>query len=299
MAQVKSLYKQVKINFSYIAKHALTCTCSVIASIEIIGFLCDFNMVFPENLTYIKRLLISAAFVLVIWCILFFAVSIWVLTARRVDVLDAGNGHHVYVEYGDLLENRDEKLNVVITANRCFDTIVDDDLISASTIHGQAIQKICTSGYTAHELNDALQKDLRDRRQVQPEKILSTEEKRAGNLQRYPVGTVAEFKKSASEKTTYFFVGMSAFNSALHPETTDEEYVLTIQRLLEYCRLRSQRLPIYIPVIGTNGRNNKKNERELLEYMVNVLRFNKHLINADIHIVVYIERQNEVSILGL
>ena len=65
MAQVKSLYKQVKINFSYIAKHALTCTCSVIASIEIIGFLCDFNMVFPENLTYIKRLLISAAFVLV------------------------------------------------------------------------------------------------------------------------------------------------------------------------------------------------------------------------------------------
>ena len=166
-------------------------------------------------------------------------------------------------------------------------------------MHGKAIQKICTSGYTAHELIDALQKDLRDSRQINKKKILSTEEKRAGNLQRYPVGTVAEFKKSASEKTTYFFVGMSAFNSALHPETTDEEYVLTIQRLLEYCRLRSQRLPIYIPVIGTNGRNNKKNERELLEYMVNVLRFNKHLINADIHIVVYIERQNEVSILGL
>lgn len=95
------------------------------------------------------------------------------------------------------------------------------------------------------------------------------------------------------------FLGMSAFNSALHPETTDEEYALTVQRLMEHCWLRSQRFPVYMPVIGTNGRNNQKSERELLEYMVSVFRFHKHLINTDIHIVVYSKHRDRVSIQGL
>lgn len=299
MNTVKSIYKQVKLNFSYIAKHALTYTGSIIAAIELLGFLCDFDMVFPGDLTFIKRLLISAAVVISIWCLLFIVGSIAVLVKNEVVVIDAGNGHHVYVEYGDLLEDRNEKSSVVITVNRCFDTIVDNDLISATTIHGKAVQKICTNGYGVHALNDALSKDLSDNRYAQPDKILSKTEKRKGNLQRYPVGTIAEFTKNSNDKTRYFFLGMSAFNSDLHAETTDEEYALTIQRLIEYCHLRSQGLPIYMSVIGISGLNNKKNERELLSYMVNAFRFNKHLINADIHIVVYSGHRNEVSLQGL
>lgn len=299
MNNVQSLYKQIKLNSVHIAKHALTHTCSVIAVIEILGFLCDFNMVFPDDFTFIKRLLVSVVLVFNIWLVLFAIESIVVLATKQVTVIDAGSGHYVYVEYGDLFEERDERNNVVITANRCFDTIVDDDLISATTIHGKAVQRICANGYTAQELNASLQADLNDKQQIQPEKVLLRPEKRLGNLQRYPVGTIAEFRKTAADKTTYFFMGMSAFNSGLHPETTDEEYALAIQRLLKYCRQRSQRFPIYMPVIGTNGLDNKKSERALLEYMVNVFRFNNHLINTDIHIVVYSERRNEVSIQGL
>ena len=299
MATIKLVLKQVRINFGYIAKYALTYTGSVIAGFEILGFLCDFNMVFPENWTFINRLLISAAVVLGIWCVLFIIKSLVVVSQKRVTVIDADNGHHVYVEYGDLLEDRNEKNNVVVTANRCFDTIVDDDLISATTIHGKAILKICTDGYTADQLHDALQNDLTVNRRASPSETLSRGEKRKGNLSRYPVGTIAEFKKTADDKTTYFFVGMSTFNSDLHPETTDEEYALTVQRLIEYCHLRSQRFPVYMPVIGTNGRNHKKEERELLEYMVSALRFHKHLVNTDIHIVVYFDRRDDVSIQGL
>ena len=148
-------------------------------------------------------------------------------------------------------------------------------------------------------LNDALQLDLSQNRQSIPCCTLSVKDKRKGNLQRYPEGTVAEFRKTPTDGTTYFFVGMSAFNSQLHPETSDKEYVDTFQSLIEYCNLRSQRLPIYMPIIGTHGRDNKKTERELLEYMISSLRFHKHLINTDIHIVVYYKRRHEVSIYGL
>jgi len=299
LGKAKAIYKQIRINFSYLAKSALSLTTSIIAAFQILGFLCDFNNIFPDGTSFLKRLFISTLVVAVIWGIMFAIKCKCVLTTEKVVVIDADNGHHVYVEYGNLFENTGEYKNIVITANRCFDTLVDNDLISETTIHGMAVKRICTNGYTAEMLNDALQNDLLTNRQTKPNRTLSTKDKRKGNLKRYPAGSIAEFKNPSDDKTTYFFVGMSAFNSDLHPETTDEEYMVTVQSLIEHCNSRSQRFPVYMPIIGTHGRNNKKSERELLEYMVSAFRFNKHLINTDIHIVVYSGCRESVSIYNL
>lgn len=297
--KAKSVCKQIKINFSYLAKNASVLTTSAIAIFQIVGFLCDFDNIFPEDINFLKRLFISVLVVAGIWVVMFAIKCKCILTKERIAVIDADNGHHVYVEYGDLFENTDEPKNIVITANRCFDTLVDNDLISETTIHGMAVKRICTNGYTAEMLNAALQNDLLTNRQIKPNRILSTKDKRKGNLKRYPAGSVAEFKKTPDDKTSYFFVGMSAFNSDLHPETTDEEYIVTVQSVIEHCNSRSQRFPVYMPIIGTHGRNNKKSERELLEYMVSAFRFNKHLINTDIHIVIYSGCRETVSIYDL
>lgn len=297
--KILSIYKQIKINIFYLIKSASILTASVIAILQIIGFLCEFDNIFPENISFIKRLLISALVVAVIWLVMFIVKCIYILTKEKVAVIDAGNSHHVYVEYGNLFENNGESKNIVITVNRCFDTLVDNDLISETTIHGMAIKRICTDEYTAEMLNKALQNDLLNNKHIKPNRTLSIKDKRKGNLKRYPAGTIAEFKKSPDDNITYFFVGMSAFNSDLHPETTDKEYIITIQSVIEYCKSRSQRFPVYIPIIGTHGRNNKKSERELLEYMVSAFRFNKHLINTDIHIVVYSGCRESVSIYNL
>ena len=297
--KVKSVYRQIKLNFSYLAKNALVLTTSAIAAFQVLGFLCDFDNIFPDGTSFLKRLFISALVVAAIWVVMFAIKCKCVLTKEKVVVIDADNGHHVYVEYGDLFENTGEHKNIVITANRCFDTLVDNDLISETTIHGMAVKRICSNGYTAEMLNEALQNDLLTNRQIKPNRILSTKDKRKGNLKRYPAGSVAEFKKAPGDMTTYFFVGMSAFNSDLHPETSDEEYMVTVQSLIEHCNSRSQRFPVYMPIIGTHGRNNKKSERELLEYMVSAFRFNKHLINTDIHIVVYSGCRESVSIYDL
>lgn len=297
--KVKSIYKQIKINFNYIAKSASIWTGSIVASVQFICFLTDFNDVFPKELNFLKRVLISLIVVTIVWIISFAIKSYIVLTGEHVEVINAGNNHHVYVEYGDLLEDTDEQRNIVITANRCFDTIVDDDLIASNTIHGKAIKKICSDGYDEEMLNEALQKDLYEKRNINPEIELRRSDKRKGNLKRYPVGTFAEFKKHESDNIKYFFLGMSAFNKDLHAETTNKEYATVIQSLIEYCNTRSNKIPVYVPIIGTQGLINKKLERELLEYIINAFRFNKNLINTDIHIVVYKGRRDEVSIYGL
>lgn len=296
---IKAVCKQLRNNFNYIGKMAFVWTSSLIAGFQIIGFLCEFDNVFPSEWQFLTKLFVSAVVVGSIWVILFGIISLYVLINKTVMVLNAENGHHVYVEYGDLLADNDMERIIIITANRCFDTLVDNDLISASSIHGIAVQKICTGGFDSEELNRALQKDLRENRQMKPSRILSKKDKRKGNLERYPVGTIAEFKKLEMAKELYAFVGMSALNSDLHAETTDMEYMQALQSVIEYCNVRSQRLPIYMPIIGTNGRNNKKSERELLQYMIDAFRFNRHLINTDIHVVVYAGRKNEVSIYDL
>lgn len=294
-----TVFKQIKLNFFYLSKKALSHTITVIAAIQILGFLCDFSKIYPEVSSFLNRLMISAVVFAIIWFVMFVMQCVSLFFKKRETVIDAGNFHHVYVEYGDLFKNIEGSRNVVIPANRCFDTLVDNDLISETTIHGMAIKKILDQGYLAENLNKALQEDLKNNRQVKPVCRLSRRDKRKGNLERYPVGTIAEFKTGKKDEITYFFLAMSAFNRDLHPETTDEEYSIAMQSLIKYCNVRSQRIPVYMPIIGTHGRSNKKSERELLEYMVNILRFNKHLINTDIHIVVYHEHKTTVSIYGL
>lgn len=294
--RIKSYCKQIKINFKYTSKRAFVWTSSIIAAFQIVGFLCDFDSVFPDDWMFLTRLLVSAIIVVVLWCLAFIGWNIRVLNRESVTVINADNGHCVYVEYGDILSESEKKRNIVVTVNRCFDTIVDNDLITENTVHGKVVKRICNNGYTVEELNDALQKDLLDNRHIKPNKTLLERDKRKGNLKRYPAGTIAEFNEN---NITYFFLGMSAFNKELHPETTDIEYANTIQSLIEYCNSRAQGFPVYIPIVGAYGRNHKKSERELLEYIVNCFRFHKHLINTDIHIVVYSGHRDEVSIYGL
>lgn len=293
--KIKQSVKWLKLNIKYTLKKSFFWTSMVISIFKVFGFLCDFNNIFPKDLEFIKRLLISVGVVAGLWLLIFIMCCAYIRMKKRVIVLDAGNEHYVYVEYGDLFEQKENNSIIIITANRCFDTIVDDDLISNATIHGMAINNIVANGCSQEELNAVLRSDLRAKGN-KPEVILDRSQKRKGNLERYPVGTIAEFKQN---KITYFFLGMSAFDSKLHPSTTDEEYVLTIQRVLQYCCDRSQRQPIYMPIIGTSGMDIKRSERMLLEYMVKTIQMNDNIINADIHIVIYYTRRLDISIQGL
>ena len=185
----------------------------------------------------------------------------------------------------------------MIPVNRCFDTIIDDDLISSNTLHGIAMKRLYADGtFTKETLNDKIKEYLKDRK-IKPEKTLNKISKRSGNLERYPVGTVAEV--NVSEKVNYFFFGLTWFDQQLHANTSIEDYVLASIRLLEFCNKRSQGFPVVIPLIGTGAANTQRDAQLMLEFFVKLIKMNKVLINCDIHIVIKDGCKDEIGIAGV
>lgn len=51
--------------------------------------------------------------------------------------------------------NYEERRNIVVSVNRCFDTIVDNDFVSDKSQHGRVMNEMYTKGlYTPDSLNE-------------------------------------------------------------------------------------------------------------------------------------------------
>lgn len=281
--------KKVWLNKKYIAKLATRWTCGVFSILGFIGTFASLSDLFPEAWSIWNKVLIGAIILASIWIASFALYAIWFSRQKWIEVFEANNDCHVYVQYGDVfsgdeVDKPNERRNVVIPVNRCFDTIVDNDLVSTKTLHGIAFKKLYATGqYDENSLNTELQKDLFTRQGLIPTSI-SENAKRRGNLQRYDVGSVAEITTTGN--CTYFFMALSTFDYGLTAHTTREDYVLAMQRLTEYCNARAQGYPVVIPLVGAGMSKTKNSERAILEYTVKLLKINKDLITNDIHIVV-------------
>ena len=255
---------------------------------------------FP-NASWFCNLLLGCSVALLVFLMCAIYATIRCLLSKTECILHSNSGRDVYVQYGDILKpetivgKSNDRINIVIPVNRCFDTIVDDNLISHTTLHGKILQKIYDSGlYTQKTLNEEIKKSLTN---YPVEEELTKEEKPCGNLRRYAEGTVAELKES--EKLTYFFWGLSKFDHMLKASTTKTEYATAIQKLIEFCNSRSQGYPVIMPVIGSGlSRTNVKKE-DILRYLKSAFTLNRDIINCDFHIVVREEDKNSLSIKSL
>lgn len=290
--------KRILLNKRYIAKLASKWTSIFFAILGFIGTFASLSDLLPDNSSIQHRIFISIGIMVGLWLILFVAFSGYVFWKRRIELFEASNGYHVYVQYGDVFSAEEvlkpeERRNIVIPVNRCFDTMVDDDLISSNTLHGITMKKMYASGeYTEQTLNKAIQENLSVQKSEYEQ--IRREDKRSGNLNRYSVGTVAEVRHT--DNCTYFFLGLSKFDRDLHAHTTNDEYVLALMRLLEFCNIRSQKYAVVMPLIGAGASETKKSERDILEYLVKLLKMNKDLINSDIHIVVRDSGKESIAI---
>ena len=125
--------------------------------------------------------------------------------------------------------------NIIIPVNRCFDTIVDNHLVSEQTLHGIAFKQLYSSGrYTEQSLNAAIQRQLSN----QPYQDIDIIDKPEGNIRRYPVGTIADIP---SDETTHLFLwALSTFNRELKAQTSMQDYALAVQKLIEACNSESE-----------------------------------------------------------
>lgn len=292
---------KLRSNINYLLLSASKWTTAVFAFIGLLGTFCSFDSIF-DGWKWYSKLAISAGILFGIWCLCLTINAIVFYRKKWVEVLDAGNNNHVYVQYGDIfspseVEDPEKRRNIVVPVNCCFDTIVDDDIISSKSLHGIAFKRLYSNDvYSVETLNDLIQKDIKNRQNIQP-LIIDSKLKRAGNLERFPIGTVAEI--SVSEQEVYFLLALSTFNHDLQAETSNEDYVAATMKLIEYCNARSQGYPVLIPLIGAGLSRTAKDEREILRYLVSLLRLNKQQISCDVHIVIRENGKKSISITDL
>lgn len=301
MKKLKSMIKRIWLNKSSIYRKA----CAYVGiAFTLWGFVSLFSPldgILDSSATLWCKLTIGLLVLIIVAGISFVIASIVVLYTDANIVFSSKTGHKVVVQYGDMYspniieKDYSERRNIVIAANRCFDTIVDDNLISHNTQHGHIMRELyCTNAYDEESLNAALQQSLS---RIQPEMHLTKDNKPEGNLDRYACGTVAELM--VSNTLTYFFLGLSKFDAHLAASTTKAEYVQALQNLIEFCNARSQGYPVILPLMGTGLSRANISHEEALGYMVGALKMNIDIINCDFHIVVWKGMKDKVSIKNL
>ena len=291
----------IRLNRKYIVRLTNRWTSRVFALLGFIAIFAPLSGLLKIRKSVSCRIFASIAILIIVWLISFLVCCIYVRLKRRIAILELNGGNHVYVQYGDIFSsdvvlNPQKRRNVVIAGNRCFDTLIDDDLIATNSLHGLAMTRLYENGlYDSNSLNATIQENLR-LQQIQYETI-SRENKRKGNLKMYPVGTVAEV--TATPNCKYFFLGLTVMDKNLKTSVSEEDYLIALMRLLEFCNDRAQTFPVVIPLIGAGLSRTGKSDQEILSYLATFIKMHKNHFHGDVHIVVREKDKKRIAITNL
>lgn len=295
---MKTFFFRIRLSYKYIGKKAIEWTGAVYALAGLISLFVSFEGIFSKDSTFWNKLLISLAILAGVWLVCFVIKSIIVGCIYKKKVVEGLNGAGVYVIYGDLFDPNivnGAKRYICFAVNRCYDTDVNNRLISSTTIHGMAFNKLYQQHlYTTGTLNTAIQASIHT---VSQPSVVNNVDKPEGNLNRYEVGSYANL--SINENLNYIMIGLSWINSNLNAQTSKSDYALAIQKMIEAFDNESQGYPVLMPIIGTGRSRTDLKEREALEYIIEAFRINQNKITSDIFIVIHESAKNRVAIADL
>ena len=244
----------------------------------------------------VMRMIVAMFILTVIYFDIVIGVTIYTKQRKQVKIFNLHSNHSLFVEYGDLFNNGNpnEKKNIAFAGNRCFDTIVDDDLIGSKKIHGLALERIYKQD---NRDSDTVSNEIQNNLLLHGYKYtnIKQKDKRSGNLRRYDIGSVAEIKGLNNEQ--YFILGLTYFDNELRAHVEKEDYIKAIASLVKYISERSQGFPTYMPVIGTGGAD-AGSANDLVVYIVKTIELFKDKIDCDIHIVVS-DKEEKIGLMNL
>lgn len=291
-----SLQNRIRINKQVILRRAWNWTGVAMTILCFMALFVPVTDLIPKEWHIVCKVLIGSLAFIALFGLLALVSAVSVLFKNKVCVLTKA-GHHVYVQYGDVFSPKvvgkgySDKLKIVIDVNRCFDTIVDDHLVSHRSLHGQLFQRLYDEGKFDEE---SLNKVIQDSLVGKPYQLLSTADKPKGNLKRYEAGTVAELE--IDNQVSYYLLGMSTFDENLKADTDKADFVNSVQKLIKYCNQQSQAYPVVLPLLGGGLSRTGLELSEILHYLVSAFAINKDIINCDFHIVVWEKQKDLVPI---
>ena len=256
------------------------------------------NGVFQDDASFVCKLLIGILVLLAVFIISAIAACWIVLRSNEACLGESSTKNSVYVKYGDMYspdiveKGYNGKRAIVVSVNRCFDTIVDDHLVSHNTQHGQVFQKLYDSQkFTPDSLNRTINDILRrDTAYID----LTIEEKSKGNLRRYEVGTTVNLP--IDDNLSYYLLGLSYFDEHLNAHTSKADFALAVQKLIEFCNQNAQGYPVILPLLGSGLSRTQIDLNNIMHYLVDAFAINKDIINNDFFMVVWKGAKDRVAI---
>lgn len=249
----------------------------------IISFISFF--VTADDIKMINRWQVAVVFF--IFIILLF-IAMWIKANRRRRAFLRINNTSVNVIEGDIwtqLKRRpkDRKGEIsVIGVNEFFDDIVDNRIVSESSLHGQYIQQL-SSKQKLGLLNKTIETDLILNK---PGNKKADPNRKRGKKIRYELGSVVEFE-------SYILAAFTKTNEDNEAWLSAEEYTNFWMRFWTNIDQIYAGRTINIPLMGaglTRFKNGKPTKQELLEVMLWSLKISGfHITYADkcINFVIY------------
>ena len=240
-------------------------------------------------------------------CIFSFLLSsflvVFILKTNRI----WSNGKNKVVAfYGDLMGLAFPKKAVngrivVIPVNDAFDTIIDkpseaisDPLVSENTLHGSWLKLFFEKeNVDSTKLDERVKKNL-ELNKITPEVVLKRSEKKRGNLESYPLGTIAVI--SGSLGVTYYLLVVSKFNQYNNAQSSKRDIRNAIDSLIDYYDSKGQGEPIYVPLVGTGSSRAGLSHEQSLKIIKSSVFASEKVINGSMSIVVYSGDRDKVSI---
>jgi hypothetical protein len=208
-----------------------------------------------------------------------FALS-WPLSKINLKIT---NKFDVNIYYDDLFNQNGI---IIIPVNEYFDTLVDEKIISSSTLHGQFIKEIF--GGNTEELELLIKKEL----EKHEEKAII--ERPRGNCKKYNLGTTISVSKDGKD---YFLVSFTRFNDSNKAEIFNIDYQVTLKSLLDFIHINSQGKNINIPLIGAGQSGVNMSKQKLLEYLLFSIQIHDNLtISGKINVVLNKELKKEIDL---
>lgn len=231
--------------------------------------------------------------------------TFWIAIVKRNNIVWSVGDGKINICYADIMKfaflkkSRRKKI-IVIPVNTSFDTIVDEEislcdkpLVSPTTIHGRWIKSMVRHGFKIEDIDSAIDKYI-ELRNIQPLKILSTQEKRRGKLKCFENGTTVIMK--GKNNIEFFLVALSEFDENNRAQTSKEEVFEFVKKLVDIYDSKGQGYEMYIPLVGTGRSRAGLTHTDSLHILKSILTLNGDKIHGTINVVIYPKDRDKVSI---
>ena len=290
------MISRIKINIKYILSIFTIIASVIFGLISVLQLFFDWDTVGINNGDTKSKII-----VLIIIVLICFALAlIWGLYSSKEVTLLSEDDVKIVVKYGNLMKiafpkkMQSERI-VVIAVNRCYDTIVNDTLIRESSVHGQFLKNYAPTDEKRQTLDTEIESSLREFGYKGD--FITREEKRAGKLKRYPVGSIARIK--GEKGITFFLLALTTFNTNCNAQCDRYQYYESLLKLFEYYDENGQGKELYLYPMGSGMSRTGLSREEALESVILLSKISKNYLKNKTTIIVDKKCKNELSITEL